>query len=75
MKKILSLILGLLVLFTVAACNGGTAQGTTLSGTLVESDDYSTGFLRTTATDDYGRSFSEVDGYNGNVVGIFYSCG
>ncbi len=72
MKKILSLILGILILFTVAACNGGTARKISLSGTLAESDDYSTGFLRTTATDDYGRSFGEVDGYNGNVVGIFY---
>ena len=28
--------------------------------------------MRTSATDDYDRSFGEVTDYNGNVVGIFY---
>lgn len=72
MKKIVALILGLTFLFAFAACGGGGKQSGTLTGTLRDSDDYSTGFMRTSATDDYDRSFGEVTDYNGNVVGIFY---
>ena len=72
MKKIVALILGLPFLFAFAACGGGGKQSGTLTGTLRDSDDYSTGFMRTSATDDYDRSFGEVTDYNGNVVGIFY---
>ena len=72
MKKIVALILGLTFLFAFAACGGGGEQSGTLTGTLRDSDDYSTGFMRTSATDDYDRSFGEVTDYNGNVVGIFY---
>jgi hypothetical protein len=71
-KKIVALILGLTFLFAFAACGGGGKQSGTLTGTLRDSDDYSTGFMRTSATDDYDRSFGEVTDYNGNVVGIFY---
>lgn len=72
MKKIVALILGLTFLFAFAACGGGGKQSGTLTGTLRDSDDYSTGFMRTSATDDYDRSFGEETDYNGNVVGIFY---
>lgn len=72
MKKIVALILGLTFLFAFAACGDGGKQSGTLTGTLRDSDDYSTGFMRTSATDDYDRSFGEVTDYNGNVVGIFY---
>ena len=72
MKKIVALILVLTFLFAFAACGGGGKQSGTLTGTLRDSDDYSTGFMRTSATDDYDRSFGEVTDYNGNVVGIFY---
>lgn len=73
MKKIVALILGLTFLFAFAACGGGGGkQSGTLTGTLRDSDDYTSGFMRTSATDDYDRSFGEVTDYNGNVVGIFY---
>ncbi len=58
------------VLFLAAAA--GCAGGGTLSGETTVSEDMRTGFLSTTATDDFGRSFGAADGYNDNVVGIFY---
>ena len=60
------------MLFAVAACDSGESGGNTITGDLEASDDYTTGFMRTAATDDYDRSFGEVKDYNGNVVGIFY---
>ncbi len=72
MKKILSLLLGAAMLFAVAACDSGESGGNTITGELEASDDYTTGFMRTAATDDYDGSFGEVKDYNGNVVGIFY---
>ncbi len=83
MKKFLSLTLSALLLFAVAGCTngrtggpdgtspGGETPGGGISGTL-EQTDLQTGFLRTAATDDFGRSFTQTESYNDNVVGIFY---
>ncbi len=88
MKKILSLTLSALLLLAAVGCTngktsgsgetppgndppGGGTSGSGLSGTL-EQTDMQTGFLRTAATDDMGRSFTQTESYNDNVVGIFY---
>lgn len=65
MKRITVLILTALMLTAMTACGGG-------NGKLEPSDDYTTGFVSTAATDDYGRVFTAVDGYNEKLVGIFY---
>ncbi len=70
MKKFFSLCLSTLLLCAAAGCGGGSRQD--LGGELQPSSDLETGFLRTAAEDDYGRSFGASDGYNDNVVGIFY---
>lgn len=88
MKKIISLTVGLLLALGLVGCGGSPSSessvggssssgssaggGGKLTGTLEYSDDLASGFLQTAATDDYGRSFGQVNGYNDNVVGIFY---
>lgn len=74
MKRFLSICFSALFLFAAVGCGeeqGGGGQGS-LDGELQLSADLETGFLKTAATDDYGRSFGASDGYNDNVVGIFY---
>ena len=77
-KKIPALALGLSLVFAAAACetthsgeskNNGEKK---ITGTYEVSADLDNGFLRTAGTDDFGRSFEQVSGYNDNVVGVFY---
>lgn len=68
-KKISALLAGLILLFSAAACGGKDDQ---VADVYTPSTDLSTGFYRTAGTDDYGRSFTQISGYNENVVGIFY---
>ena len=68
-KKISALLAGLILLFSAAACGG---KDDPVADVYTPSTDLSTGFYRTAGTDDYGRSFTQVSGYNENVVGIFY---
>lgn len=70
MKKFLCLALGAALLLTACGC-GEKKPVADLTGEIGQSD-LETGFLRTTATDDFGRSFSEATAYNDNAVGIFY---
>lgn len=67
MKRALSILMSALLLLPFAAC-GGNEEG----GGSLEQTDMQTGFLRTAGADDYGRSFTETEGFNGNYVGIFY---
>ena len=69
-KKISALIVGLVVLFSAASCGGGGQP--TVEDVYTRSSDLSTGFYRTAGSDDFGRSFAQVERYNDNVVGIFY---
>lgn len=51
--------------------DSGSNGGGTLTGS-TEQTDFTTGFLRNTASDDYGRSFAGTEQCNDNLVGIFY---
>ncbi len=66
MKRLTAMLVCLLLALSLGACGTGSP------GSFEESDDRRSGFLQTSATDDYGRSFGAVDGYNDKVVGIFY---
>ncbi len=68
LKKISAVLAGLFVMLSAASCGGKT----TVEDVYTPSDDLSTGFYRTAGSDDFGRSFSQVEQYNENVVGIFY---
>lgn len=72
MKRLLSVFLGILFCVSLAACKQTQPSQTEISGTLAESEDYTTGFMHTAGQDDYGRVFAEADEYNERVVGIFY---
>lgn len=65
-------------MLAAASCGGTTGnsgQGgekTKITGTYTASADLENGFIKTAGTDDYGRSFSQAEKYNDNVVGVFY---
>lgn len=61
MKRVTAILIGFLLVFSLMACREEEPE-----------PDLKTGFLQTSATDDYGRSFEAVSGYNDKVVGIFY---
>ena len=84
-KKIPAFALGMSLIFAAAACtttpsggeskNGESKNNTVekkITGTYEASSDMNNGFIRTAGTDDFGRSFEQVSGYNDNVVGVFY---
>ena len=76
MKKLLCLGLSALMLAAAVGCGTGSqGSGSQNGGGAAEElqmNDLSSGFLRTAATDDYGRTFSASEGYNDRYVGIFY---
>lgn len=73
MKKKWTALLLCGALLSLAACGGDTPPSAALSGTVGASADYESGFLNTSATDDFGRSFSATGGYSEDTyVGIFY---
>ncbi len=67
MKKLICMLLSALLVVAAVGCGDGEQAGPPPAVGEKE-----IGFLRTAATDDYGRSFTETESYNDNVVGIFY---
>ncbi len=71
MKKLIALALSGLLILSCVGCGSEKSAITEFGGTLSDGDK-SAGFLRTTATDDYGRTFIGTQAYNQNLVGVFY---
>ncbi len=72
-KRIISAALCLALAASAAGCgNNKKQEKEEITGAYSASTDLTNGFLKTAAVDDYGRAFAQVDGYNENVVGIFY---
>lgn len=70
-SRILAAMMAFAMCFAVAGCGGTPAEDDT--GLLPDPKGFQNGFLNTTATDDVGRTFSPVSGYEDKkYVGIFY---
>lgn len=81
MKKFATILIALITALSALACAGGEENvkpkdeqknEAVFGGDLAAATDVNYGFMHTSGSDDYGRSFTAAEAYNDNVVGIFY---